>query len=109
RRGMEGLAREVEHHRAVLADRIEHHRIVRLGGHLAKNMDALRLEPGEVRKARVGRGASEGRVRQAASVAASARAAMPRIAWPISTITGAAGSSVAASAGSARSGPATCA
>src|SRR5581483_3889441 len=45
RRGMEGLAREVQHDRAVLADRVEHHRVLRLGDDLAHDVDRLRLEP----------------------------------------------------------------
>ena len=40
-RRIEGLLGEVQHHGAVLADRIEHHRLVRLGGNLAHDVDAL--------------------------------------------------------------------
>ena len=36
--------RQVQHHRAVLADRIEHHRPLALGDHLAHDVDALGLE-----------------------------------------------------------------
>ena len=45
RRGIEGLAREVQHHRAVLAHGIEHHRALGLRHHLAHDVDALGLEP----------------------------------------------------------------
>ena len=41
---MEGLARQVQQHRAVLADRIQHDRVVELGRHLADDLDALGLE-----------------------------------------------------------------
>ena len=44
----ERLAREMQHHRAVLTDRIEHHGIVRLGHHLAHDVDRLGLEPLQV-------------------------------------------------------------
>ena len=47
---IERLSREVQHHRAVLADRIEHHRIRRLGDELAHDVDALRLEALEMRQ-----------------------------------------------------------
>jgi len=46
--GVEGLQREVEHHRAVLADGIEHHWVLGLGDHLAHDVDGLRLELFEV-------------------------------------------------------------
>ena len=42
--GVEGLAREMQHHRGVLADRVEHHRMAELGHHLAHDVDALGLE-----------------------------------------------------------------
>ncbi len=45
---MEGLAREVQHARAVLADRIEHHRVPAFGDDLAHDLDALRFEPLQV-------------------------------------------------------------
>ena len=47
-RRIKGLAREVQHHRAVLADRIEHHRLGRLGDELAQDMDALGFQPLQV-------------------------------------------------------------
>src|SRR5690606_23196355 len=55
RRWVERLARQVQHDRAVLADRIEHHRVVRLGDNLAHDMDALGLEAVEVRQTLHGR------------------------------------------------------
>ncbi len=42
--GKKALRRQVQHHRAVLADRIEHHRTLGLGDDLAQDVDALRLE-----------------------------------------------------------------
>ena len=39
-------------HRAVLADRVQHHRLLALGDHLAHDVDALGLEPLQVRRAR---------------------------------------------------------
>ncbi len=45
RRGVEGLARQMEHHRAVLAHRVEHHRLLGLGDDLAHDVDALGFEP----------------------------------------------------------------
>ena len=48
RRGVEGLPRKVQHHRAVLADRIEHHRPRRLGDRFAHDVDALGLQPVEM-------------------------------------------------------------
>ena len=50
RRRIEGLAGEVQHHRAVLADRIEHHRPRRFGDRFAHDVDALGLEPVEMGK-----------------------------------------------------------
>jgi hypothetical protein len=41
----------VQHHGAVLADRIEHDRPLRLGDRLAQDVDALGLEPVEIGKA----------------------------------------------------------
>ena len=43
-RGMEGLARQMQHHRGILADAIQHYRIDRVGDDLAHDMDALRLQ-----------------------------------------------------------------
>ena len=51
RRRVKGLAREVKHHRTVLASRIEHHRAIGLGNHLTQDVDALRLEPFEMGQA----------------------------------------------------------
>jgi 3'-phosphoadenosine 5'-phosphosulfate sulfotransferase (PAPS reductase)/FAD synthetase len=56
-RGVEGLERQVQHHRAVLADRVEHHRLLALGHDLAHDLDALGLQPFEVgERARVQHG-----------------------------------------------------
>ncbi len=44
----ERLPRQVQHHRAILADRIEHHRPRGFGDRLAQDEDALRLEPVEM-------------------------------------------------------------
>ena len=38
------LLRQAQHHGRILADGIQHHRPGKLGHHLAKNMDALRLQ-----------------------------------------------------------------
>ena len=43
-RRVERLQRQVQHHRAVLADRVEHHRLLALGDRLAQDLDALGLE-----------------------------------------------------------------
>jgi hypothetical protein len=53
RRGEEGLAGEVEHHRAVLAHGIEHHRPLGLRDDFAQDVDALRLELLEMGEAAV--------------------------------------------------------
>jgi hypothetical protein len=45
RRGMERLARQVKHHRAVLADRIHHHRPLGLRDDFAHDVDRLGFEP----------------------------------------------------------------
>ncbi|KDX38553.1 hypothetical protein AC96_5203 [Escherichia coli 2-156-04_S4_C2] len=45
RAGVEGLARQVQHHRRVLAYRIEHDRPLALASHLAEDVDAFGLEP----------------------------------------------------------------
>ncbi len=45
---IEGLEREMQHHRGVLADRVEHHRIAEFGGNLAHDVDALGLELAEI-------------------------------------------------------------
>src|SRR5439155_14000244 len=51
-RGMERLACEVQHHRAVLADRVEHHRVLGLRDDLAHDGDRLGFEPLQVRETR---------------------------------------------------------
>jgi anti-sigma factor RsiW len=43
-----GLARQVQHDRAVLADGIQHHRLVGLCDDLAHDVDALGLQPLQV-------------------------------------------------------------
>ena len=44
----EGLPRQVQHDRGILADRIEHHRVATLGGDFADDVDALGFKPLEV-------------------------------------------------------------
>src|ERR1700694_5317484 len=44
-RGRKRLAREVQHHRAILAHRIEHHGLFTLRDHFAQYVNALGLEP----------------------------------------------------------------
>ena len=46
--GMEGLPRQMQHHRGILADRIEHHRVAALGGDFADDVDAFGFEPLEM-------------------------------------------------------------
>ncbi len=61
---MERLARQVQHHRGVLADRVEHHRTLALHHGLAEDVDAFGfefLEVGFHRKGCRGQGAG-GRV-----------------------------------------------
>ena len=48
RTGIECLARQMQHHRAVLADTVEHHRFVGLGDDLAHDVDALGFEAFEM-------------------------------------------------------------
>ena len=50
--GIERLRRQVQHHGAVLADRIEHHRLVGLGHHFAHDVDALGLQTLQMREPR---------------------------------------------------------
>ncbi len=40
----EGLARQVQHHRRILADGVKHHRVLELGHHFPQDVDALGLE-----------------------------------------------------------------
>ena len=47
---IERLHRQVQQHRAVLADRIQHHRPFALGDHLAQDVDALGFEALQVRE-----------------------------------------------------------
>src|SRR5260370_11040129 len=44
-RGRKGLARQMQHHRAILADRIQQDRLFTLRDDFAKYVNALRLEP----------------------------------------------------------------
>ena len=53
--GEERLDREVQHHGAVLADRIEHHRIVGLGDDFPDDVDAFRFEPLQIGECHPGR------------------------------------------------------
>ena len=46
--GWNALQRQVQHHRAVLADGVQHHRPLALGDGLADDVDALRLQPLQV-------------------------------------------------------------
>ncbi|MCY1412032.1 hypothetical protein D9M71_274290 [compost metagenome] len=48
--GEERLAGEMQHHGGILADRVQHHRVIELGGHLADDMDALRLQLFQMRQ-----------------------------------------------------------
>ena len=48
RSGVEGLLRQTQQDRRVLADRIEHHRALEFGDHFAKDVDALGLEGAQV-------------------------------------------------------------
>ena len=41
--GIEGLARQMQQHGGILADRIEHHRTLEFGRHFAENVDGLRF------------------------------------------------------------------
>jgi len=50
RAGVEGLYRQPQHHRRILADGIEHHRAFALGGDLPQDVDALGFQPLEVRQ-----------------------------------------------------------
>ena len=45
---VEGLHGQMQHHRAVLADRIEHHRLFALGDHLPHDVDGLGFEAGQM-------------------------------------------------------------
>ncbi len=47
-RRVEGLAGQLEHDRAVLADRVQHHRSLALGDRLPHDLDAFGLEPLQV-------------------------------------------------------------
>ena len=92
RRREEGLAGEVEHHRAVLADRIEHHRPLGLGDDLAHDVDALRLELLEMGEAAAAEGG--GRVHDAPPPAGTGRRrrrGASRATRPMTTVTGAPG------------------
>src|SRR5262249_879209 len=51
-RRVERLDRQVQHHRAVLADRVQHDRPLTLRNHLTHDVDALSLEPLQVREER---------------------------------------------------------
>ena len=42
--GIEGLLRQAQHHGRIFADGVQHHRLFELSRHLAKDVNALRLE-----------------------------------------------------------------
>jgi hypothetical protein len=46
----ESLARQMQHHGRILADRVQHHRIIKLGGDLADDVDAFRLQLFQMRQ-----------------------------------------------------------
>ncbi len=46
----EGFARQMQHHGRILADGIEHHRVTELGGDLADDVDAFRLQLFQMRQ-----------------------------------------------------------
>ncbi|MNQ56294.1 hypothetical protein D3C85_704140 [compost metagenome] len=46
----EGLARQVQHHGGVFTDGVQHHRVIELGGHLADDVDAFRLQLFQMRQ-----------------------------------------------------------
>ncbi|RMV96151.1 hypothetical protein ALP01_05381 [Pseudomonas caricapapayae] len=48
--GEECLARQVQHHGRILADRVQHHRVIELGGDLADDVDAFRLQLFQMRQ-----------------------------------------------------------
>jgi hypothetical protein len=48
--GEEGLARQVQQHRGILADRVHQDGLGELGGHFAEDVDALGFEAGQVRE-----------------------------------------------------------
>jgi hypothetical protein len=50
---VEGLARQVHHHRRVFADRIQHHRPLELGNHFTQDVDALRFQLPEMREVQI--------------------------------------------------------
>ena len=58
--GIEGLLRQAQHHRGVLADGVEHHRVPELGRDFAQDVDALGLE--QLQVAEVGDGVLRVRV-----------------------------------------------
>ena len=45
RRGIEGLEGQMQHARAVFADRVQHHRLVRFGHHFTHDVNGFRFEP----------------------------------------------------------------
>ena len=54
RPGIEGLLRQAQQDRRVLADRIEHHRPLELGHHLAQDVDAFGFQRAQVVEPEVG-------------------------------------------------------
>ncbi|MCY1433355.1 hypothetical protein D9M71_493820 [compost metagenome] len=49
----EGLHRQVQHDRAVLADGVEHHRVFTLGHHFTDDLDAFRFQPLQMSQHRI--------------------------------------------------------
>ena len=52
RRRIERLLRQPQHHRRVFADGVEHHRPLKLRGHFAQDVDALRLKQAQMAQGR---------------------------------------------------------
>jgi hypothetical protein len=52
RRGIEGLLRQPQHDGRILADGVEHHRPLKLRGHFAQNVNALRFKQAQMAQAR---------------------------------------------------------
>ncbi|RMU78243.1 hypothetical protein ALP24_02204 [Pseudomonas syringae pv. aptata] len=48
--GEECLACQVQHHGRIFADRVQHHRVIELGGDLADDVDAFRLQLFQMRQ-----------------------------------------------------------
>ena len=55
RAGIEGLLRQAQHDRGILADGVEHHGPLKFGGHFAQDVDALGLKQTEMAQALLAR------------------------------------------------------